>query len=172
MIKLISFKVVSCYIDMFKIKDALKKFILFFSKHRFLFSLLINGILFSLFFLFFTPRFAINDDPAMMSIASGELLGEPNEHLIFINVIIGHFLKFMYTVLPQLNWYILLFYFCHFVAMTVIFYVFLRNSLTLCNLLLYFLLFVFIEVNFLTNLHFTTTAFVLGISGFLLLFSY
>ena len=150
---------------------ALKPVILFFLDNRSFLSLLINIILFSLFFFLFTPRFAINDDPAMMRIASGELLGEPNEHLIFINVIIGHFLKFMYEILPQLNWYVLFFYICHFISMVVVLGVFLRNKISFYNILLYLLLFVLVEVHFLTNLQFTTTAFVVGTSGFLLLFS-
>jgi len=149
----------------------LKNFELFFSNHRFLFSVLINIILFTLFFVLFTPRFAINDDPAMMRIASGELLGEPNEHLIFINVIIGHFLKYMYTILPQWNWYVILFYACHFFSMVAVLYVFLRNQFSFYNVLLFLLLFAFVEVHFLTNLQFTTTAFVTGISGFLILYS-
>ena len=171
MIKQYFFKEVCCDLDKFSEKYALKNFILFLSKHRFLSSLLINGILFSFFLFLFTPRYAINDDPTMMMIASGELLGEPNEYLIFINIIIGHFLKFMYTLLPKLNWYVILFFTCHFFSMVIVLYIFLRNKFSFINILLYLLMFVMVAANFLTNFEFTTTAFVVGISGFLLLLS-
>ncbi len=144
----------------------------YFSANRFLFAILTNMILFALFFVFFTPIFAINDDPAMMRIASGARTGEPSEYLIFINVIIGHFLKLFYTLFPQLNWYVIIFYLVHFISMVAVLYVFLRNAFSLKNILLFLLLFVFIETQFLTYLQFTTTAFVAGISGILLFLSF
>jgi hypothetical protein len=139
------------------------------AKRPFFTALLVNLILFSLFFLFHHPRFAINDDPAMMSIASGLSTGEPSEYLIFINIIIGHLLKNLYTAMPGLNWYVILLYLIHFVSLTIILYIFLLNRYSVYSLILFLLLFVFTSTSFLTNLQFTTTAFAAGISGLLLL---
>ena len=93
----------------------------------FLTSLAINGALFLLFFLFFTPAYETTDDSFMMTIASGEYTGSPSEYLVFINTLFGFLLKFLYSAMPHLNWYPLLMYLLHFWAMVSILYVILSQ---------------------------------------------
>jgi hypothetical protein len=142
----------------------------FFRNELFL-SLLVNILLFSLFFLAFTPFFETNDDYGMMQIASGYRYGEPTEYLVYLNVIWGFLLKFLYQNFPAANWYVILFYLVHFFSMTIILYIFLKKTRSLYSYLLFTLLFVFFEVFLLSNLQFTTTSMVAGCSGILLLIS-
>ena len=107
------------------LREKIRKIILnFFLKqiNIFILSLIINIVLFALFFCFITPHFQTNDDNMMMEIASGTLTGQPSAYLIYINIIIGKLLVFLYSFLPNINWYPILFYFIHFISMIVIFY--------------------------------------------------
>jgi len=141
------------------------------SKNEFVLASLFNLILFTLFFLVFTPFFETNDDYGMMQIASGLRYGEPTEYLVYINVIWGFLLKILYQNFASLNWYTILFYLVHFFSMTVFLYVLLKQSQSLYSYFLYSLLFVFFEVYLLANLQFTTTSMVAGCSGIILLIS-
>ena len=50
-------------------------------------------------------RFGTNDDVGMSQIANGGFTGAPSEHLIFINAVLGFALKFLYTIIPSIQWY-------------------------------------------------------------------
>jgi len=136
---------------------------------KFISSVILNIFLFGTFFLFFTPRFESNDDIFMMEIASGNLHGGPNEFLIFINIIIGNLMKYLYTVMPLYNWYVILLYMIQFIAMVIVFYIFLKHSSSAYNYLLYIAFFIIMLMPFIAMLQFTTTAFLAGSSGMLLL---
>jgi len=138
----------------------------------FILSLIINIILFALFFCFISPHFQTNDDNAMMDIASGVRTGQPSEYLIFINVIVGKLLVFLYSAFTNINWYPSLFYFIHFVSITVIFYCLLVKNKNIYSISIYLLMFSFFELYLLTNLQFTTTAFIVGASGLILFFTF
>jgi hypothetical protein len=49
--------------------------------------------------------FETSDERVMNLIASGGYTGMPSERLIFMNLVIGYLLKFLYTYFPILNWY-------------------------------------------------------------------
>jgi len=149
-----------------------KKFFLSNSFKYFIFPLLINIILFALFFFFATPKYQTNDDNAMEAIASGLRTGQPSEYLIFINVLIGKLLVFLYSNYPALNWYPILFYLIHFISMTIILHCLLSKKNYTYGLAFYLLIFVFFELFLLANLQFTTTAFISGISGIILFLTY
>lgn len=68
-----------------------------------LFSFCILEVL--LVILFVPLSFQTNDDVAMNSIASGAISGKPSEFLVFTNVLIGYILKFLYQIIPSVNWY-------------------------------------------------------------------
>jgi len=50
-------------------------------------------------------RFTTNDDVLIRSIASGNLGGAPDPHLVFINVVVGGPLSLLYRVAPFVPWY-------------------------------------------------------------------
>lgn len=131
-------------------------------------SVAINAVLFLLFFAFINPRFQVNDDVSLMMISSGFYTGYPNEYLIYTNVIIGKFLKFMYDIAPGFNWYTTYLYLTHFISMTLLLYSILYQKSGILRILLFLLLFAFLELSILVNLQFTPTAFVSAQSGLFL----
>lgn len=157
-----------------KIKILNTKLLNFLSKpvNIFIISIVINVILFSLFFYFINPRFETNDDIGMMEIASGLRTGQPSEYLIYINVIVGKLLVLLYSSFPGVNWYPILLYFIHFVSMTAILYCLLLKKRNIYSISIYLLLFVFFELYLLTVLQFTPTAFIAGMGGVILFFTY
>ncbi len=160
--------------DSLKPGNADKKLSIFFSKpvYIFIISIIINSLLFTLFFCFITPRFRTNDDIAMMELASGRVTGQPGEYLVYINIVVGKLLSMLYLGFPEINWYPVLFYFIHFISMTVIFYCLLLKKKNIYAVSIYLLLFAFLEMYLLANIHFTTTAFIVGLAGMVLFFTY
>jgi hypothetical protein len=132
-------------------------------------SLVINSLLFGLFFLFLHPTFETNDDVGMMLTASGTRTGEPSEYLIYTNVIIGKILKVMYRQSPGFNWYSFYLYLAHFFAMVIGCYSVLRMRWNWLSIIQYGVVFIFFEYSLLMNLQFTSTAFSLALSGLCLL---
>ncbi len=53
----------------------------------------------------FGIKYEVNDDAIISSIASGAL-GGSTERLIYINILIGYFLQFFYSLVPGINWYV------------------------------------------------------------------
>ena len=55
---------------------------------------------------FFIPiAYAVNDDVTMRTIASGELTGTPDGHLIYVQYVVGVFLSFLYSIYNHVDWY-------------------------------------------------------------------
>lgn len=103
------------------------------------------NINFSIYFLtlfyitfFYTNKFfGTNDDMLMMLLVSGIYTGEATEYIVFQNILIGLFLKQLYTFLPDINWYTLLLSSSQFIAFTSIY--FLVTSFTSNKRLIFFL---------------------------------
>src|SRR3954470_23500301 len=79
------------------------------------------GFLFVAVFTLLEPTFQTNDDLQLAMIASGTGISlQPDEHLVFTNVLIGHLLKSLYTAWPSVAWYGLYLYGAQFFAQTAI----------------------------------------------------
>lgn len=109
----------------------------------------------------------------MQIIASGFISGSPSYHIIFSNIIIGKILQVLYLTNMNVNWYTLYLYLIHLIGSTLLFYILLkRNGNNIYwGFFLFMVFFLFFEVRFLLLLQFTTTAFVIGLAGMLLLLS-
>jgi hypothetical protein len=118
-------------------------------------------------FIFIKPTFNTNDDFAMMFIANGYYYGNPSEHLIFTNIIIGLILKFLYTVIPTISWYPIYLYFFHLISCSLLFTTILsvKKNIIHFSILAYTLL--IFEIYMLMNLQFTSTSLTLGFSSIL-----
>jgi len=147
--------------------NSLKTFIFkeYYSISPLLLSILINILLFSLFFLFITPGFETNDDALMMMFSSGMLTGDPSEYLVQMNILVGKLLKMLYIQNPAINWYAILLYAIHFSAMVTLLYTFLKLQRKFYSITAFTILFVFFELLFLTNIQYTSTAFIVGFCG-------
>jgi len=104
----------------------------------------------------------------MMMTSSGIMTGAPEEHLIFINIILGKILKFLYTQTTGINWYSLFLYFTHFASSVTLLYCLMKREYSFCRTVFFTFLFLAYEVPILMLLQFTTTAFVAGQAGILL----
>ncbi len=49
--------------------------------------------------------FEENDDVGMMNIVSGAYNNRPSEYMLFSNILIGKLLKYLFTIIPTINWY-------------------------------------------------------------------
>jgi hypothetical protein len=134
------------------------------------FAALNVAILFALVFTIFEPGFDTNDDAVMNMIVAGKGYGVvPDEHMVFSNVLIGLGLKTLYTHWPSFPWYGSYLWAVHFVAQTTMLYCAIRPGYTRLRLRLYLVYFATAGLYFINNLQFTSTAFMAGQSGVLLL---
>jgi|GEM_PF-5090533 len=131
-------------------------------------SLILNILLFGIFFLWMNPAFETVDDVGMMLTSSGVRTGEPSEYLTFPSVVIGKILKHLYLQVPRINWYPVYLYSIHFLSMLVILYAILKLRFSWSRIFQYVVLFIFFECSLLMRLQFTSTAIVIAIAGFCL----
>jgi len=129
----------------------------------------INLILFSLFLVFITPVYETNDDLTMQLIASGFYTGDPDAHLVFTNILIGWVLRFFYASWAGCNWYLIYILLVHYAAFTAIAFVVMSRWFSWLSAWLYVGFVLLVEPHILLNLQFTTTAFLAGTAGLLLL---
>ena len=72
---------------------------------RLLAAFLVNAGLLLVLLCCFTPRFETNDDVLMSKFVDGQM-GEKSAFIPFINIVLGFFLKLVYTIGGEgLNWY-------------------------------------------------------------------
>ncbi len=128
----------------------------------------VNLILFGLFLAGTTSVYETNDDLLMQMIASGFHTGHPDAHLVFTNVLIGWALRFLYGVWAGGNWYLYYLLAVHYVALTAIAFLVVSRRGGWLFALLYLGFFLVVETHILLRLQFTTTAFLVGTAGLLL----
>ncbi len=133
------------------------------------FVALLNALIFALFFAIASPGYETNDDLGMQLIASGFYTGQASEHLIFTNVVIGWMLRCMYQLWDGCNWYLVYLVVVHFVSLTALAFLVVSRKRNWAFVLLYLGFFVLVETRILLSLQFTTTAFLAGTAGLLLL---
>ena len=134
-----------------------------------LWAVVINFILFAIALTYTTPMYETDDDQAMQSIASGFDTGRPDAHLIFTNILIGWVLKFLYGTWAGCNWYFIYLIAVHYAALTAIAFLVISRRGGWLFTLLYIGFFLIVEMRILLLPQFTTTAFLAGTAGLLLL---
>jgi hypothetical protein len=141
-------------------------------RKQFFFLLLIGNIFFFILFAYFLPiRFEENDDVVMLLFASGKYSGNPEPHLVFINYIYGLFLKFLYSIIPGIEWYTIIFSLIHILFLSVISWSILTNKkINYLYKYIFLLLFYVIEVRLILLFQFTTTAAICALTGSFLIF--
>ena len=132
-------------------------------------ALAINAIIYFTYLAFAAPVYNTNDDVTMMHIVSGiRNGGQPSPYMVASNILIGKTLSFFFEHWPGVNWYSCYIVLAHFIAMTIILYLFLKKKPLLFGLALYGGVFIFLELPLLLSLQYTSTAFLVFLSGFLL----
>lgn len=116
------------------------------------------------------PLYQSNDDLGMSLIASGVgYLNEPSEAIYHSNIILGHVLKYLYTHAPHFPWYAYMLILFQLISALAIFYSVLKTRWTTVRFVLLICFLVTFNIYFITNLQFTSTAFLAAMAGFSLL---
>jgi hypothetical protein len=112
------------------------------------------------------PRFATNDDPAMMDMARGAF-SYPSARLVFINVLVGGVMRVGYSAVPELAWYALVLYALQYLAVATLVYSLLTHEWMRprTGVLLGLAVIAVFHVQMLVLLQFTSTAMLLGVAG-------
>lgn len=76
-------------------------------KYRCFIELLMVLCIYALVWILFGVRYEVNDDAILSNIAAGAY-GRDTQYLVYINILIGWFLKPFFTLFPGLNWLYLL----------------------------------------------------------------
>ena len=133
--------------------------------------ILLANVVFMVLMMFVLPMgFEENDDVVMCMIANGSYSGTPDYHLVFINVIYGHVLAWLYGITRAVEWYTLSFVILHIISMTVLAYciVTTRNRSRWERILWLFVLYI-LWARIIVALQFTTTAGLVCLAGCILL---
>ncbi len=109
------------------------------------------------------------DDPTMQMIASGAVTGVPENILVFTSSIVGKIIQLLYEHCRGIEWYAIYLYTLHLGAAALLWFVFMVEMGKLRGWLLGFFLFAVFHVRSLMLLQFTTTAYVVGLAGVMLL---
>jgi hypothetical protein len=134
-----------------------------------LWAAVVNLILFGAFLTCATPVYETNDDPMMQAIASGFYTGHPDAHLVFTNILIGWALQFLYGTSAGCNWYFIYLIVVLYAALTAIAFLVISRRGGWMLTLLYIGFFLVVAMRILLHVQFTTTAFLAGTAGLLLL---
>jgi hypothetical protein len=133
-------------------------------------SLLVVSLFVAATLLVFTPRYETNDDVGMNASVAGRLgFSQPDEHLLFSNVLIGLALKKCYAVWPGVPWYGGYLFLTAALSLAAICYVFLSQKGSEWNWLLIATFLLVAGIPFLIELQFTRVASVAALAGLLLL---
>ena len=131
--------------------------------------LLVNLVFAAICLLFCHAHFENNDDFVMMGVVSG-LFGSPDPHMVFINIFLGRFLAFLYSVNRSIPWYVIGQIVTIFLSCFLISYVILDNKPSdkkryICLGLFY----VFFAYECYVNIQFTKTGGIAAIAGLALI---
>ena len=90
-------------------------------------SFVINICIFVGLMFMFKPCYETSDDMYMNEFANG-IFGQPENHLVFINYIMGSIIQGLYKLLPVVNWYAFIQYISMFISFVVITHVFIQHK--------------------------------------------
>jgi hypothetical protein len=119
--------------------------------------------------VFFNPVYETNDDVVMNLIAAGvAVVDHPDEHLLFINVVLGWPLSRLYMLAPGVPWYGISQFCALLAAAWGMAYALLRVSPSLRRLSVVLLVFVLALLPCLAQMQYTKTATLVSLAGLLL----
>lgn len=115
-------------------------------------------------------QFEENDDIVMAMIANGTYSGSPDGHLVYINVIYGAVLAFLYGLTRAVEWYTLAFAALHVLSMSVLVYCILTTeNRSSWERWLWLIVLYVLWARIIVALQFTTTAGMVCLAGCMLL---
>lgn len=134
-------------------------------------SVWVNILILVVTLVFFRFVYIENDDQAMNFIAAGAF-GSNSEYLVFINILYGYVLKFLYSINENVNWYVISMYglmlLDWIVIGTVLFKKAYQNKSLMQGAIIFFILWTFSNFGY-RFLQFTHVSAITCIAGFLVL---
>jgi len=139
-------------------------------EHKFLSLLFANCLFFIIAACLLPIRFEENDDVIMLLFASGKYTGTPEAHLVFINYIYGHVLKFLYSESPEIEWYSVLFALINIISLSVISWsILVKKRQQNLYVIVFLIIFYLLEIRFIELFQFTTIAAICALAGIILI---
>ena len=130
----------------------------------------VNVAFFALMAAVLPLQFEENDDIMMAMIANGAYSGTPDCHLVYINVIYGAVLAFLYGLTKAVEWYTLTFAALHVLSMSVlVYFVLTMENRSSWERWLWIIVLYVLWVRIIVALQFTTTAGLVCLAGCMLL---
>ena len=132
--------------------------------------LMVNIAFFALMAAVLPMHYEENDDVMMCMIANGTYAGVPDYHLVYINVLYGAVLAWLYSLTTAVEWYTLAFAVLHILSMTVLSVSLLRTpNRARWERVLWLLALYVLWARIICSLQFTTTAGLVCLAGCVLL---
>lgn len=114
--------------------------------------------------------FEENDDVMMSMIANGSYSGTPDFHLVYINVLYGHVLAFLYGLTTAVEWYTLSFAALQILSMTcIVYFVLTLENRARWERILWLVILYVLWTRVIVALQFTTTAGLVCLAGCVML---
>ena len=133
-------------------------------------ALVVNIAFFALMAAVLPMHYEENDDVMMCMIANGTYSGTPDYHLVYINVLYGAVLAWLYSLTTAIEWYTLAFAVLHILSMTVLSVSLLRTpNRARWERILWLLALYVLWARIICALQFTTTAGLVCLAGCVLL---
>ena len=126
-------------------------------------STIIISLLYAFTYLIFDIVFEDKDDVGIQLIAQGFYSDEPSQYLLFVNVIVGYFFKFLYSINKDIYWYSLFFVSFQFISMVLVLNYLIKQKLSIIFYILILLIFQFLII----RLQFTTVTALVLIVGYI-----
>lgn len=128
-------------------------------RSNYFWAISINILVLMMFFMFCDFKYEVSDDFVMATIMSGAYDGgNPNPHMIFVNIVLGYILRPFYQLFPYISWYFI----CQLVLLLFSFilvsYMFLEKNGKITGGILSVLLLVFFADDAYVLMQFTKTA--------------
>ena len=138
-------------------------------KHPLLTALVLNGIFFAAAVIFCDQKYETADDFFEDAILSGAFEGRSDPHLLYSNILLGYFLKALYTLIPGVSFYFLFLILLGFASVTSVLWLILRRcgdrTDTLAKLVICIIFLVFFTDDLYILTQFTKAAAVAVTSG-------
>lgn len=139
-------------------------------KNRWWVILLFNLLYYSLLLCVLPVQFEGNDDVLMCMIANGVYGGVPDCHLVFMNALLGFFLKCLYQVTHYIEWYTLYLVVIHIFSFTIIAHkIISAQNFDVFSKVIILAISYALGIRIILALQFTTTAGVAAFAGCLLI---
>ena len=122
-------------------------------------------------FMFFISRPVVFEPSgdALFNLISAGVFGNDNEYVLFSNIILGFLLKYLYILIPKINWYLWLMLISELVSLISVSYAITRKCNLINTILLSTIINLFIGGECFTDVQFTVAAMICSSSGLMLI---